>query len=178
MAALANRVQVQRALSLWTGATLLYFLGAWILQTVVFHAYWERVGGMGALTVVYGLVGLLLGRWVLYEVTSLDAALRHAQEAERRYLVTRTHLEGVQMTAREACHKANNTLTEAMGNLELLIYQHPLSERERQLVEQAIAAMERTADHIARLQQVARHDPVQPPATPALEPGWLGEASG
>lgn len=178
MAAFVNRAQVQRALSFWAAATLLYFLAAWGLQALVFHAYWERIGGMFALTVVYALVGLFLGRWVLHEVTSLDVALRRAQEAEKEHLRARTHLEGVRTTAREACHQANNTLAEAMGNLELLIYQHPLSERERQLAEHAIAAMERTADHIARLQQVARHDPDQPPAATVLEAGWLGEASG
>ena len=178
-AAFVNRVQVvRRALALWAAATLLYFLGAWSLQARIFDAYWERVGGMFALTVVYALVGLFLGRWVLYEVSSLNVALRRAQEAEQEHLQVRTHLESVRTIAREACHQANNTLAEAIGNLDLLIYQHPLTERERQLAEHAIAAMERTSHHIARIQQVARLDPVQPPATSALEPGWLGEASG
>ncbi|MCS6801265.1 MAG: PAS domain S-box protein [Chloroflexota bacterium] len=95
---------------------------------------------------------------------------REAAEERARAAARDGRVEGVLLTAREMSHLLNNSITSAIGSLELLAYD-PTNERYQALIPGALASLETAARYLRDLQNIVRVETKQTAVGEALDLG-------
>ncbi|GIW10373.1 MAG: hypothetical protein KatS3mg061_1430 [Dehalococcoidia bacterium] len=104
-----------------------------------------------------------------YSGATLDVTeLKAAQEEQTRAAIHSARIEGVLLTAREMSHLLNNSITGAIGSLELLAHD-PTQERYQALIPGALEGLERAARYLRDLQNIVRVETKQTPVGEALD---------
>lgn len=103
--------------------------------------------------------------------TAVDISeVREAADDRVRAAAREARIEGVLLTAREMSHLLNNSITGAIGSLELLAH-NPQDERYQALIPGALAGLEAAARYLRDLQNVVRVETKQTPVGEALDLG-------
>jgi PAS domain S-box-containing protein len=96
--------------------------------------------------------------------------VRDAADERVRAAAHAARIEGVLLTAREMSHLLNNSITGAIGSLELLAHNRQ-DERYQALIPGALAGLEAAARYLRDLQNVVRVETKQTPVGEALDLG-------
>jgi PAS domain S-box-containing protein len=81
----------------------------------------------------------------------------------------RAQLQAVSLAARELAHRLNNDLVLAVGTIDMLRDEQSLSPELRDLIGEAGVGLQRVAEQLTRLQQLARFQTRETPVGPALD---------
>jgi PAS domain S-box-containing protein len=81
----------------------------------------------------------------------------------------RAQLQAVSLAARELAHRLNNDLVLAVGTIDMLRDEPALSPELRELVGEAAVGLQRVAEQLTLLQQLARFQTRETPVGPALD---------
>jgi GAF domain-containing protein len=81
----------------------------------------------------------------------------------------RAQLQAVSLAARELAHRLNNDLVLAVGTIDMLRDEPALSPELRELIGEAGVGLQRVAEQLAQLQQLARFQTRETPVGPALD---------
>jgi PAS domain S-box-containing protein len=96
--------------------------------------------------------------------------MREAAEERELVAAREARIEGVLLTAREMSHLLNNSITGAIGSLELLAH-NPTHEGYQALIPGALAGLENAARYLRELQNIVRVETKQTPVGEALDLG-------
>lgn len=112
-------------------------------------------------------------------VVSVGRDVTDCLEQERsrfRAEARRARLEGVILAARELSHRLNNSLTLAVGSLDMIQMQCPLPDDAQEWIERAQLGLESAVRDIRKFQRVSRVETKDTPAGPALDLDRSSEA--
>ncbi|GIW08118.1 MAG: hypothetical protein KatS3mg060_2923 [Dehalococcoidia bacterium] len=94
--------------------------------------------------------------------------LRDIADERQRVAAREARVEGVLLTAREMSHLVINSITGAIGSLELLAHD-PTDQRYHALIPGALAGLENAARYLRELQNIVRVETKQTPVGEALD---------